>query len=100
MYTANGYIRSEAICAIFLQRACDAKRIYATVLNSKTNCDGYKEEGILYPSANTHKLLLDECYQECGDSKNLLEYFEGHGTGTKVSSVEGQTKAPLSVANH
>jgi fatty acid synthase len=74
---------------MFLQRAHDAKRIYATVLNTKVNCDGFKEEGIMHPSGDVHKLLVDECYQECGASKNLLEYFEAHGTGTKVSSIEG-----------
>jgi fatty acid synthase len=100
MYTANGFVRSEAICAIFLQRACDAKRVYATVLNSRSNSDGYKEEGIFHPSGNTHILLLDECYQECGADMNLLEYFEGHGTGTKVSSIEGQMKALFSLAIH
>jgi fatty acid synthase len=93
MYTANGYVRSEGICVIFLQRVCDAKRVYASVLNARCNSDGYKEEDILHPSGNAHKLLLDECYQECGANKNLLEYFETHGTGTKVSSIEGQTKA-------
>jgi fatty acid synthase len=100
MYTANGFVRSEAICAIFLQRARDAKRVYATVLNSKTNSDGYKEDSLMHPSGNAHKLLLDECYQECGADKNLLEYFEAHGTGTKVSSLQGQTKASFSLAIH
>lgn len=37
---ATGYTRSEAVCMIFLQKARDAKRIYSTVLYSKTNCDG------------------------------------------------------------
>lgn len=37
---ATGYTRSEAVCIIFLQKAKDAKRIYSTVLYSKTNCDG------------------------------------------------------------
>jgi hypothetical protein len=83
---------------MFLQRAQDAKRVYATVLNAKTKCDGFKEEGIMHPSGSMHRLLLDECYQECGASKNLLEYFEAHGTGTKVSSVEGQTKNSFSLA--
>jgi hypothetical protein len=73
--------------------------VYATVLNSKSNSDGYKEEGILYPSGSTHKLLLDECYHECGADKNLLNYFEGHGTGTRVSTVEGQIKASLCLAS-
>jgi fatty acid synthase len=98
MYTANGFVRSEAICAIFLQRACDAKRVYATVLNAKSNSDGYKEEGISHPSGNTHKLLLDGCYQDCGADKNLLEYFEGHGTGTIVSTVEDQIKTSFCLA--
>jgi hypothetical protein len=62
--------------------------VYATVLNVKCNSDGYKEKGIMYPSRDMHKLLLDECYQGCGASKNLLEYFEGHGTGTKVSLLK------------
>lgn len=37
---ATGYTRSEAVCIIFLQKAKDAKRIYSSVLYSKTNCDG------------------------------------------------------------
>lgn len=37
---ATGYTRSEAICVIFLQKAKNSKRIYSTVLYSKTNCDG------------------------------------------------------------
>lgn len=28
---ASGYVRSEAICAVLLQRAKDAKRIYSEV---------------------------------------------------------------------
>jgi hypothetical protein len=43
MYTAaNGYVQSQAISAVFLQRACDA-----TVLNAKDNSDGCKEEGLI-----------------------------------------------------
>jgi fatty acid synthase len=93
-------VRSEAICAIFLQKAHDAKRVYATVLNARSNNDGFKEEGIIHPSGDVHKLLLDESYHECGASKKLLGYFEGHGTGTKVSSVEGQTDTYFSLAIH
>jgi fatty acid synthase len=62
--------------------------VYATVLNAKSNSDGYKEDGFVHPSGDVHKLLLDECYQECGSDFNLLEYFEAHGTGTKVNSTE------------
>lgn len=36
----KGYARSEAICALFLQKAGNAKRIYAKVVYSNTNVDG------------------------------------------------------------
>lgn len=38
---ASGYIRSEAICALFLQKAGDAKRIYGKMVYSNVNCDGF-----------------------------------------------------------
>jgi fatty acid synthase len=69
---------------VFLQKACDAKRVYATVLNAKTNSDGFKAMGIFHPSGDMHKILLEQCYNEIGADTNLLEYVEGHGTGTKV----------------
>jgi fatty acid synthase len=100
MYTANGYVRSEAICAMFLQRARDAKRIYATVLNVKSMSDGYKDEGISYPSGDMHSLLLKNCYKECRAESRMLEFLEAHGTGTKVSSIESQTRTFLSKPTH
>ena len=44
----NGYCRSEGIVSIYLQKASTAKRLYATVVHSKTNSDGNKKEGKLY----------------------------------------------------
>lgn len=40
---ASGYIRSESICALFLQKSCNAKRIYGKVVYSNVNCDGCVE---------------------------------------------------------
>jgi hypothetical protein len=34
-----------------------------------------------------HKMLLEQCYEECGADINLMEYSEAHGTGTKVSFI-------------
>ncbi|XP_017771571.1 PREDICTED: fatty acid synthase-like [Nicrophorus vespilloides] len=86
--SANGYARSEGICAIVLQKSIDAKRIYAEVLHSKTNCDGFKEQGITYPSGKVQRVLLDEFYEECGVPPSSLSYVEAHGTGTKVGDPE------------
>jgi len=42
----DGYCRSEAIVAVYLQKSESAKRVYATLVHSKTNSDGYKDQGI------------------------------------------------------
>ncbi|XP_053616908.1 fatty acid synthase-like [Plodia interpunctella] len=85
---ANGYARSEAIVVCFLQKAKDSKRVYAQLLHAKTNCDGYKEQGITYPAGHIQKLLLREFYEECSIPPSELEFVEAHGTGTKVGDPE------------
>jgi len=47
IYAGDGYCRSEAIVAVYLQKKKSAKRIYATMVHSKNNSDGYKNTGIL-----------------------------------------------------
>jgi len=81
-------MRSETIGSAFLQKAKEAKRIYATVINAKINCDGYKEEGITFPSSKMQKTLLQELYNECDISPICLGYMEAHGTGTYVGDPE------------
>lgn len=83
---ANGYCRSEAIPMLFLQKAKDSRRVYATIVHAKTNCDGYKEQGITYPSGHMQYELLREFYVECGIDPTTLNFVEAHGTGTKVNS--------------
>ncbi|KAL0119902.1 hypothetical protein PUN28_007965 [Cardiocondyla obscurior] len=78
----SGYMRSETAAVLFLQKAKNARRIYATLVHGKTNCDGFKAEGITFPSVEKQKLLLDEFYEECGISPDELAYMEAHATGT------------------
>ncbi|XP_015179002.1 PREDICTED: fatty acid synthase [Polistes dominula] len=85
---ANGYTRSETVAVVFLQKARDAKRIYATFSHAKTNCDGYKEEGITFPSSERQSVLLEEFYEECGIPPENVHYIEAHGTGTRVGDPE------------
>lgn len=87
---ASGYTRAEANCCLFLQRRKDAKRVYATLVHSKTNCDGFKEEGINFPSSQIQAKLLKDFYSEVGISPADPEigYFEAHATGTKVGDPE------------
>ncbi|XP_046416456.1 fatty acid synthase-like isoform X1 [Neodiprion fabricii] len=81
---ANGYARSEAVCVVYLQKSKDAKRNYANVVYTKTNCDGFKKEGITYPSCTIQQRLLEEFYVECKIPPSSLAFVEAHGTGTSV----------------
>nr|XP_050846953.1 fatty acid synthase-like [Vespula vulgaris] len=85
---ANGYTRSECVSVAFLQKAKTAKRIYATIIHAKTNCDGYKKEGITFPSKKMQSALLKKFYTECGISTACIPYIEAHGTGTRVGDPE------------
>ncbi|KYN18124.1 Fatty acid synthase [Trachymyrmex cornetzi] len=79
---ANGYSRSETIAVVYLQKAKNAKRIYAICPHVKLNSDGYKEEGITYPSSQMQYTLLKEFYEECKIPTSCLDYVEAHGTAT------------------
>jgi len=84
----DGYVRAEAIGAILLQKASDARRIYCTVVHAKSNTDGYKSEGITFPSGYRQGQLLVEVYREAGVHPREVKYLECHGTGTKVGDPQ------------
>ncbi|KAH8409664.1 hypothetical protein KR222_001306 [Zaprionus bogoriensis] len=106
---ASGYTRSETINCLFLQKRGNAKRIYASVIHSKTNCDGYKPEGITYPSGKVQEKLLKDFYNEIDIKPKDLGYLEAHSTGTVVGDPEeckaidnvicGQRDEPLLVGS-
>lgn len=69
---------------MFLQKAKNARRVYARLVHIKTNCDGYTEEGITNPSQKMQTKLMEELYAECNVDPNCVDFVEAHGTGTKV----------------
>lgn len=85
---ADGYCRAEAVGLVYLQKAKDAKRIYAKFVHAKINCDGFKEQGITFPSSAMQTKLLSEFYTECGIPPTKLSFLEAHGTGTTVGDPE------------
>ncbi|KAL3221900.1 hypothetical protein MRX96_029108 [Rhipicephalus microplus] len=84
----GGYVRSEAVGAFFLQKFCDARRVYARVVNASTNSDGYKELGVPFPSSVGHEKLLRDSYGEVNADPAKVVYVEAHGTGTKVGGTQ------------
>ncbi|XP_028141037.2 fatty acid synthase-like [Diabrotica virgifera virgifera] len=83
----NGFARSEAICAYFLQKAKGSRRIYATVVGAKANTNGYNEDGYTFPSVEGQYRLLKELYTESKVSIDDVVYVELHGTGSKVGDI-------------
>lgn len=83
-FQADGYCRSEAVVVVVLERKDLAKRIYATILNSKSGSDGFKEEGITFPSMESQRRLAQETYDEIGLNPADIGYIESHVTGTSA----------------
>lgn len=71
-----------------MQKSSDARRIYSTVLNVRTNTDGHKDQGITYPNGQMQNRLIRETYEEIGLSPVDVAYVEAHGTGTKVGDPQ------------
>ncbi|XP_067622493.1 fatty acid synthase isoform X2 [Eurosta solidaginis] len=86
--TGAGYVRSDGVVVLFLQRASVAKRVYASILNARTNTDGFKEQGITYPDGRMQNRLIRETYEEINLDPNEVVYVEAHGTGTKVGDPQ------------
>nr|XP_023013626.1 fatty acid synthase-like [Leptinotarsa decemlineata] len=84
----NGFTRSETVASFLIQRESTSRRIYATVLGAKTNADGYKKEGMTFPSTEAQVILLKEMYQELSLDPRKVSYVEAHGTGTSVGDLQ------------
>lgn len=84
----DGYCRAEAVVAVLLTKKSLARRVYATILNSGTNTDGAKEQGVTFPSGEAQEQLMRSLYEPFGVAPESLEYIEAHGTGTKVGDPQ------------
>lgn len=77
-------MRSEAIVAVYIRKAADSKRIYATIAGTSTNTDGFKTEGATYPSQPVQAQLIRNTYARANLKPTDVHYVEAHGTGTGV----------------
>ncbi|XP_060802513.1 fatty acid synthase-like [Amyelois transitella] len=84
----RGYVRSEAVVVVLLQKRMNARRVYATIRGARTNTDGFKEQGITYPTGAMQKRLAAETFAEARLQPQDVTYVEAHGTGTKVGDPQ------------
>ncbi|KAF7287912.1 hypothetical protein GWI33_000259 [Rhynchophorus ferrugineus] len=84
----DGFVKSEGIVCVLLQRKYDAKRIYATISGIGCNVDGFKSEGLLNPSSENQLNLLRQIYSKFKINPDDVEYVDAHGTGTLVGDIK------------
>lgn len=91
-------MRSETVAVIFLQKAKNARRIYARIVNTKINGDGFKDSGITFPSMVAQQQLMSEIYDESGITPSQITFVEAHGTGTLVGDPQEVEAIDLALA--
>ena len=77
------------IVSVLLLKESEARRNYVTVVHSKSNSNGFTEQGITFPNGSVQSQLLKQIYQEAGvDPYKEVDYIEAHGTGTKAGDPQ------------
>ncbi|XP_065221125.1 fatty acid synthase-like isoform X2 [Planococcus citri] len=89
--SADGYVRADAVTAIFLQKRKYARRVYANAIHSFVSNEGFKEEGIGAPSTREQIKLYEQCYKEINFDPKKISYIETHGTGTQPGDISEGT---------
>ena len=82
---ACGYARSDGVVVMYIQRACEAKRIYASVLHSSTIFNGAREGTLLELDLKGMTDFINNFYKQSGVDPAEVEYVETYGCGIKVS---------------
>ncbi|MDB6171653.1 MAG: Oxidoreductase, short chain dehydrogenase/reductase family [Chthoniobacteraceae bacterium] len=86
--SANGYVRSEGAGAVILKPLSHAQRdgdpIWAVVLGSACNQDGYVPAGFTVPSVVAQESMLKAAYRDAGIDPSHVAFVEAHGPGTPL----------------
>lgn len=81
---ANGYGRSDGIVVLYVQRACQAKRVYASILGASSRFNGNREGGFRDLDTNAMTKFIQEFYDDCKVDPKDVEYVECYGSAQQV----------------
>lgn len=70
----------------------DSKRVYAKLLYTNTNNDGFKKEGSTFPSRIMQQKLMDEFFLQSKIDPDCVSFVEAHSTGTAKGDPEEVNK--------
>ena len=104
---ADGYARGEGIAAIVMKKLSNAIRdgdhIECIIRESGLNQDG-RTKGITMPSQKAQADLISRTYAKTGlnarKEQERCQYFEAHGTGTKMGDAAVSTSQSFFLVLH
>jgi acyl transferase domain-containing protein len=77
--SANGYVRAEAITAVYVKRLADALRdgnpIRAIIRGTSANCDG-KSQSLVTPNGLAQEALMRKAYEDAGLDPRETAFIE------------------------
>nr|XP_018901189.1 PREDICTED: fatty acid synthase-like [Bemisia tabaci] len=80
---ADGYNRAEGCVVLFLQRACEARRSYGTVISVNNQCFGDRDSMYVEDSGPHLKELLTQSYKKSGIDPKTVGFVEAEGSACK-----------------
>ncbi|KAL9093353.1 MAG: hypothetical protein Q9165_004094 [Trypethelium subeluteriae] len=89
---ADGYARGDGVASIVMKKLSDAiadgDHVECIIRETGINQDGRGSGGLTAPSSEAQASLIQQTYVKAGldisDSRDWPQFFESHGTGTKV----------------
>ncbi|XP_047348390.1 fatty acid synthase-like [Vespa velutina] len=86
---ASGFTRSESIGVLFLQKAKNAKRIYAEVFNSMLMySETITRNKCFFPTGEYQAKIMKQTLKQCGLKPSDITYIEADGTAIKEGDRE------------
>lgn len=70
-----------------MQRAKNAKRVYATAVSARTNNEGFRLEGAIYPTNGQQIELFKEVLELSKVNADDIDYIESSACGDQVNVI-------------
>jgi len=83
----KGTARTDAVVIVYLQKAKDAKRVYATAVSARSNTEGFRLEGPIYPTNTQQIELFREALDIAKISPADVDYIESSACGDLVPLI-------------
>ncbi|XP_022181593.1 fatty acid synthase-like [Myzus persicae] len=86
--SGQGTARSDAVVIVYMQRAKNAKRVYATAVSARTNTEGFRLEGAIYPTNVQQIELFKEVLDIAKISPADVDYVESSACGDQLGDAQ------------